>query len=327
MNATQVIVVGSCNRDYAWRCERFPQPGETRRALDFFSSAGGKGYNQAVACRRQDVATCLIAALGEDDSAVLTQRNATQEQLDARWQIVPGERSGSACVLIDARGQNQIVVDLAANERLSAAHVKAQQTTFTTAQVVLTQLESDLAPVRAALALARNHGALALLNPAPVRPELDDALLSACDVLIPNETEFATLLQRFAGLGIAADQLATLADAELTALAAHLPVASVVITLGSAGCFIAHNGREWRGDDAASYRAASTPARVRDTTGAGDTFCGALAAAHARSPDAPLSICIAHANRCAALSTERDGAASAAPRWSEVAQRYGTLIA
>jgi ribokinase len=327
MNATQVIVVGSCNRDYAWRCERFPRPGETRRALDFFSGAGGKGYNQAVACRRQEVATCLIAALGEDAAAELTQRNAAQERLDARWQIVPGARSGSACVIIDAQGQNQIVVDLAANERLEAAHVHAQRQAFSSARAVLTQLECDLAPVRAALALARSHGALALLNPAPVSPELDVALLAACDVLIPNESEFAILLQRCAGLDIAADRLATLADAELAALAAHLPAPSVVITLGSAGCFVAHHGSDWHGDAASSYRVASAPARVLDSTGAGDTFCGALAAAYARRPEAPFAICIAHANRCAALSTERRGAAAAAPSWSEVVRRYGNALA
>lgn len=323
MNTSQVIVVGSCNRDYAWRTERFPQPGETKRALDFSSGTGGKGYNQAVACRRQEVATCLIAAVGMDDIAALMQRNAAQEQLDCRWQIVAGARSGSACVLIDTHGQNQIVVDMAANEQLSAAHVQAQEATFAEARVVLAQLETDLAPVRAALALARNHGALALLNPAPVHADLDGAVLSACDVLVPNETEFAALLQCFSGLAIVPDHLATLADAELAALAARLPVASVVITLGAAGCFVAHNGAARLGDQAICYRVATTPAEVRDTTGAGDTFCGALAAAHVRMPDAALSVGIAHASRCAALSTELPGGASAAPRWAEVVQRFG----
>jgi ribokinase len=325
VNTSQVIVVGSCNRDYAWLTERFPQPGETKRALDFSSGTGGKGYNQAVACQRQDVATCLIAAVGVDDIAALMQRNAAQEQLNCRWQIVASARSGSACVLINTRGQNQIVVDLAANEQLSAAHVQAQAATFAGTRVLLTQLETGLAPVRAALALAHNHGALALLNPAPVHADLDGAVLSACDVLIPNETEFAALLQCFAGLAIAADHLAMLADAELAALAARLPVASVVITLGAAGCFVAHRGTARLGDRAICYRVAATPVEVRDTTGAGDTFCGALAAAHARMPDATLSACITHASRCAALSTERFGAA-AAPRRAEVEQRFGITV-
>jgi ribokinase len=322
MKAARVIVVGSCNRDHAWLCERFPQPGETRRALDFHSGAGGKGYNQAVACRRQQVATCLIAALGEDDIATLTRRSASQEQLDARWQTVRGARSGNACVLVDTHGQNLIAVDLAANEWLAAAHVRAQQRTFTTARAVLCQLETGLAPVHEALSMARRHGALALLNPAPVHADVDDELLAAADVLIPNESEFAILLQRLAGISVAPDALATLPDAALATLAGKLPTPSVIVTLGAAGCFIAHRDAPRLGDATAHGRVPASAVRPVDSTGAGDTFCGALAAARTWSESAPFLAAVQHASRCAALSTERRGAATAAPTLQEVRARF-----
>lgn len=317
-----VIVVGSFNLDYVWRTERFPTPGETRRALGFSRSTGGKGANQAVACSRQGVATCFIAAIGDDDISAHARRLAKEEHLDARWQVNAGSASGNACVLVDATGQNQILVDLAANERLDAMHVEAQAPAFTQARVVLTQLETRIEPVRAALRLAQQHGALGLLNPAPVHADVDDALIAGCDVLIPNETEFAMLLQRLAGIRVEVDTLAALGDADLATLASRLPTRTVVITLGAAGCFVAHRDAPRLGDVLPFYRVPANKVNAIDTTGAGDTFCGALAATLANLHSPPFREAIVHASRCAALATERRGAATAAPTWREVIDRF-----
>lgn len=322
MTATQVIVVGSFNQDHVWRVERFPRPGETLHALGFATGTGGKGANQAVACSRQGIRTCLIAAIGDDDIAAHARHLADDERLDARWQVCPGSASGNACVLVDARGQNQILVDLGANAHLDATHVASQASAFAQAGVVLTQLETPVEPVRRALRLARRHGALGLLNPAPVHADVDDTLLADCDVLVPNETEFATLLRRLADTRVEADSLARLPDADLAALASRLPTMSVVVTLGSAGCFVAHRGISRLGDALPHYRVPAYKVHTIDSTGAGDTFCGALAATRARQPSAPFQDAIQHASRCAALSSERHGAAAAAPTWREVVDRF-----
>ena len=319
-----VVVVGSYNQDYAWRSDRLPQPGETRRALEFATGPGGKGYNQAVACHRQGVPTCLIAALGDDALAGLARHHAQYEGLICRWQIVAGAATGSACVLVDAEGQNQILVHLAANERLDAAHVRAARADFVTARVVLAQLETGIAPVREALCLARDHGALALLNPAPVHAELDRTLLAACDVITPNETEFVVLLSRFDGPRLDPGALASSTDAELHALARRLPVPTVVITLGAQGCFVSHaEGAAWAAHEPTCYRLAAEPVVAVDASGAGDAFSGALAAAIAEGRSVPFIAAVRRASRAAALSTERAGTASAMPTRAELRARFG----
>ncbi len=319
-----VVVVGSYNQDYAWRSDRLPQPGETRRALRFATGPGGKGYNQAVACHRLGVSTCLIAALGDDAVADLARRGAEHEGLACRWQVVAGTATGSACVLIDADGQNQILVHPAANECLDPAFVRARREDFSGARVVLVQLESNLDAIAAALDLGRDHGALCMLNPAPVHPGLDAALLSACDVITPNETEFVQLLARFAVVTVDAQTLTARNDAELHALARRLPVPTVVITLGAQGCFVSHaEDAAWAAHEPACCRLAAEPVVAVDTSGAGDAFSGALAAALAQDRNVPFTTAVRWASRAAALSTERSGTASAMPTRAELRARYG----
>ncbi len=325
MRASRTIVVGSYNQDFVWRCARFPEPGETLRALDFSSGSGGKGSNQAIACARQQVSTCFIGAIGADAAGEVARRLAQREGVDARWQICAGADTGNACVLVDAQGRNLVTVHTGANQHLDAAHVRAQSAAFSGARVVLVQLETALEPLRAAFDLAGAAQALRLLNPAPARADLDASLLSACDLLIPNETECAELLRQYAGIAMDAGQLAALPDAELTALIAHLPCASVLVTLGAAGAFVAHRDGPRLGDRSTCYRMPPVPARVQDTTGAGDAFCGALAAALTVRPDAPLRTAVEYASRCAALSTERCGATTA-PTRAEVVQRFGACV-
>ena len=319
-----VVVVGSYNQDYAWHSDCLPQPGETRRALGFATGPGGKGYNQAVACHRQGVSTCLIAALGDDVIADLARRSAEREGLACRWQVVAGTATGSACVLIDARGQNQILVHLAANERLDPAFVRVQREDFRDARVVLAQLENNLEAITAAFELGRACGALCVLNPAPVHAGLDAALLSACDLITPNETEFAHLLTRFAATAVDPPTLAARSDAELHALARRLPVSTVVVTLGAQGCFVSHaEGAAWAAHEPACYRLAAEPVVAVDASGAGDAFSGALAAAIAQGSSVPFTTAVRRANRAAALSTERTGTASAMPTRAELLARYG----
>ncbi|MBL8297215.1 MAG: ribokinase [Rhodanobacteraceae bacterium] len=317
-----VLVVGSYNQDHVWRIDRFPQPGETRRGLGFTTGPGGKGFNQAVASARQGAPTAFIGALGEDALARTARELAATEGIAARWQACPDVSTGSCGILVDANGQNQIVLDLAANEYLTATFVRAQSDLFATARVVLVQMETGMGAIRAALTSA-SAGCLRVLNPAPVHAEWDASLLADADLITPNETEFAELLARCADTHIAAEAIAALGDEELHALCRRLGDISLIVTLGARGCFVSHaDPAPWQ-DPASCYRLAAERVQVCDTTGAGDAFNGALAAELARQPRRALREALLQAGRVAALSTERAGAALAMPTRAQVQQRFG----
>lgn len=318
------LVVGSYNHDYAWRVERAPQAGETLRGDAFRTAPGGKGFNQAVACARQGAPTAFIAAIGADAAGDGARRLAADEGIDAHWQACTDAATGSACIVVEAGGQNRIIVALGANERLDPAFLREREALFEAADVLLVQLENGMDATRAALDLAQAHGALRVLNPAPVHDALDGDLLARCDIVTPNESEFALLLGRPDAAHVAAGTLAERDDAELHRLARGLGVPTVVVTLGASGCFVSHADARRHGDARPYYRVAAERANVVDTTGAGDAFSGALVAALLRGGDRPLRDAVVHANRCAALSTERRGAAEAMPRAADVERRFGS---
>lgn len=320
MNA-EVIVAGSYNQDHVWRIDRFPAPGETRRGHAFQTGPGGKGFNQAVACHRQGAATLFIGALGDDALGQTARTTAESFGLPCRWQTCKDAPTAATCVIVDDAGRNEIVVHLAANERLDPAFLAAQPE-WRTARVFLTQMENNLAATRAALALAGQHGLVRILNPAPVHADTTQQLIDACDILTPNETEFAMLLGKLAGVTLEPDAVAATADAELHALCRRLTTGTVIITLGAHGSFVSH-GASRRGDGEACYRVGAEPVHAIDTTGAGDAFSGALAAALVRFAEQPFGALVRHAGRVAALATEQVGAASASPDFAAVISRFG----
>ena len=318
----RVAIVGSYNQDFIWRTDTFPVPGETRLG-SFSSGPGGKGFNQAVAAARQGAGVCFIAALGRDVMGEGAAQLARTEGIDARWQWCAEAATGNAAIVLDGQGQNLIIVGSGANLELSVAHVEAQREAIAQAAVVLVQHEVNPEATAQALKRARDANVTTMLNPAPPLSDEDGRLLPQVDLVTPNETEFAHLLARHVGKTIEASSIAALDDASLHALARQLGVPSVVMTLGSAGCFVSHGeGARWR-DGTPYYRVPAEAVRVRDTTGAGDAFSGALAAMLANRGGITFRQAIAHANRVAGLATEREGAALAIPTRAEVVQRFG----
>jgi ribokinase len=319
-----VVVVGSYVQDHAWLTDRFPELGETRRALGFNTGPGGKGFNQAVACSRQGVPTLFVGAIGDDHLGAIARAFANDEGLPCRWQVCTDAPTAASSIVVDRTGSNLIVVNLAANERLDPAFVRAQADAFAQAKVVLVQLENNLDAVEAALEAGTRHGLVRVLNPAPVHPELAATLLAMTDVVTPNETEFALLLDRIAGERLAAATLVERTNAELHALARKLGVRTIVVTLGAEGCFVSHDEHsDRRGDAKPFYRLKGEKVVAIDSTGAGDAFSGALAAAMLRLAGRPFLEAVAHANRAAAMSTETVGTAPAMPTFEAVAARFG----
>ncbi|HRF84671.1 MAG TPA: PfkB family carbohydrate kinase, partial [Pseudoxanthomonas sp.] len=182
---------------------------------------------------------------------------------------------------------------------------------------------SPVETIEAALALAREAGVVTLLNPAPANASSSIGLLRLADVLTPNETEFAALLARHVGERVDPESVAALGGGELHALCRKLlPHGSVVVTLGSIGVFVSHPDAQLRGDAQSYYRIGAESVAASDTTGAGDAFNGALAASLAAAPEEAFAVHVRFANRYAAVSTERPGAALSMPLLAEVRARF-----
>ncbi|HET8941224.1 MAG TPA: ribokinase [Rudaea sp.] len=318
----QIVVVGSYVQDQAWFVERFARPGETVRAHRYNTGPGGKGFNQAVACARQGVATAFVGAIGRDTFATFAQEFARSENMPCHWQIRDDQPTATSSITVDANAQNQISMIFGANEHLDPAFVRAQGELFRHASTLLVQMENNLDAIAAAFESAALHGLTRVFNPAPVHNDLDRALLQHADIVTPNETEFSLLLERFAATAIDPETLAQRDDADLHMLARKLDVATVVITLGAQGCFVSH-GDDKRGDSATHYRLPPEKVKAIDTTGAGDAFSGGLVAAMSLFHNAPFRRSIEHANRVAAMSTETVGTAPAMPRFDAVIERFG----
>ncbi len=309
-----VLVIGSFNLDHVWRSDALPRPGETRSG-HYRCGPGGKGFNQAVAAARCGADTHFVCALGNDDAAGLADRLAVADGI-AMHALGSEQATGCAGIVVDAEGRNQIVVAPGANAALDSAHVHAHAHLFGGARVVLAQCETPAEASLAAFTLAHRYGARRLLNPAPANAEVGRALLDACEVLLPNESEFAALARNHLEHTLDAAEVALLDVADLHALCRRLlPHGDVVITLGSAGVFASPAA-------GAPLRLPAEVVQVRDTTGAGDAFCGALAAAMVPA-DAVFAEALAFANRYAALSTERAGAALAMPTGADCRIRFG----
>jgi ribokinase len=288
-----VAVVGSCNVDFTAGVRDLPQRGETVLGIRFSMVPGGKGENQAVAAARQGAATALIGCIGSDvfgDQIVAALHGDGVDT--SHLTRVPDQSTGIAQIVVDERGDNAIVVAPLANHALDRARVHAASEALRTARVVLAQLETPLDAVTAAFELGRAGGATTILNPAPAL-ELPD--LSLVDVIVPNETEAATLT---------GDAVADAAGAQRAAGALRARgAAAVLVTLG-------HQGAVWV-DEHRTLDVPAFPVDALDATAAGDAFCGALAAAFATGTD--LEDALRRAAAAGALATTVAGALPSLP--------------
>jgi len=309
---SKVIVIGSFNVDHVWRCEALPVAGATLSG-QYQSGPGGKGFNQAMAASRAGAHTRFICALGQDAGGKWAHALAEAESMDLAAENSSAP-TGTAGIYVDQQGNNSIVIGAGANADLSTRFIATQTESIKSARVLLAQLESPQATIATGLALARQHQIISILNPAPANAFPSKELLELADILTPNETEFAALLNTRAEKTITAETVAEMDEAQLHALCRQISAQTVVITLGDCGVFVSHDPQRCHGDASAYYRLAAERAQVIDTTGAGDAFNGALAASLALAPRVMFADHVRFANHYAARSTETAGAALAMPR-------------
>jgi ribokinase len=296
----RIVVLGSANTDLVVRVPHLPAPGETIAGGDFHTLPGGKGANQAVAAARQGAEVYFIGAIGGDDFGARLCDGLARDGIDLKHlAALPGVASGVAMIVLDALGQNTIVLSPGANARVTPAQVEAAESVIRDADVLLCQLETPLPAVLRAIEIAQVHGVIVMLNPAPAQP-LETSLLARVAYLLPNETEAALLT----GLRVTDVASAGQAAARLRTLGAR----RVLVTLGGQGVLIA--------EDEASSLAAALTVQVVDTTGAGDTFVGCFAVAIAEGRTTAQAVC--EAQCAAALKVTRLGAQNTIPRRDEV---------
>jgi ribokinase len=301
----KVAVVGSINMDVVARVPHVPAPGETLLARSSSRGGGGKGANQAVAAARaRGAEVAFIGSVGDDGDGQALGAALQADGIDVTGLEVAEAPTGVALISVGDDGENAIVVVAGANGTDAALSAR-QAALVSDADVVIAQLEIPPSRVLAASRL-RREGALFVLNASPSEPFADaglaDSLLAAADILVVNEHELRDIAGTASG---------PISDA-IDALAER--VGALVVTLGAEGSVIAVGAQR------RSVRAFAVDAV--DTTGAGDTYCGVLAAQLPASRDALTADALADAARvagaAAALAVGRVGAQASVPTAQEV---------
>lgn len=295
-----IIVVGSSNTDMVINADHLPVPGETIMGGSFMMNFGGKGANQAVAAARLNGNVHFIAKIGKD----LFGKRSIEQYEDEGIHVEqiysdPVLPSGVALIIVDANGENSIVVASGANSSLSPEDIKKAHSVIEKGDIMLIQLEIPIETVEYAAHLAKEKGIKVILNPAPARA-LSDRLLKNLYMIIPNETEAEIL----SGVKVTDWESAQKAADIIHAKGANI----VVITLGSKGALIKEEGQ---------YHKVPVPkVKAIDTTAAGDTFCGAVCVA--LTENMSVLDAVKFANKCASITVTRMGAQSSLPYRREI---------
>ena len=307
MKTPRIVVVGSVNADMVVKSQRIPVPGETVTGGQFVMAAGGKGANQAVAAARLGAQVTLVAKVGQDMFGNQAIENYQKEGINTECIVRDAQNAtGVALIMVDERGENLISVASGANHALKPQEVERAAKHIRAADVVMLQLEIPMDVVQYTAELAAEAGVPLVLNPAPAAP-LDDDLLRRVTYLTPNESEAG----RLSNINVQDEASATAAARKLL----KSGVQHVIVTMGAKGSLIV-----------GARQATMIPAfrvEARDTTAAGDAFCGGLACAIARGED--LEAAVREASLVAAFSVTRLGAQPSLPFAAEL-RRFAETV-
>ena len=307
----QVIVAGSYVTDYCFSTKVIPRIGETRIG-QFHHSSGGKGFNQAIACSRVGISTLFIGATGFDAGAKDLEKFLASESLNCNIFRDESSHTGAAGIMVDQNGNNQIVVSLGANLNLPMEHIFDNAHYFDSAKIFLCQLEANYESMKLGLKLAKQKGLISILNPAPINEAIEPDILEYVDILTPNELEFTFLMNHFFSTCIEKN-VNKLSDRYLDNLCRKFGDTTVIITLGEDGCFLSRSSKDGGGCE----RIPAFSVDAVDTTGAGDSFNGGLAAGLIMSHNS-ISESITIANAMGSLTALKQGTATAMPNQSDV---------
>ena len=287
-----ILVAGSANLDFVVRASHIPAPGETVLGHGFKTFPGGKGANQAVACAQAGgAATTMILALGSDAFAVPLEASLNTAGVRLHIKRVADQPTGTAFICVSDEAENAITVAPGANNALRPEDMVPVADLAGFSHLLL-QLETPMDTVNAFAQAAHQQGVKVVLNAAPAQ-SLSQDLLALVDVLIVNEGELAVLANHAGSIEQCLERIR---------------VPCVVVTLGSRGTCARVGGQ--------ILRQPAFPVTPVDTTGAGDTFCGAFVAALAHGED--VANALRQASAAGALACTKPGAQSSIPTHAEV---------
>lgn len=307
---SSILVTGSYVQDLTFTLPEFPTAGQTLIG-EFNTGPGGKGSNQAVAAARTGISTAFIGATGTDAFSTVAKEFHQAEGIDSHLAKQADQATGTAAILVNHRGENEIVVALGANNFLQPADI--QENLVTEATILVSQLECNLEAAGHTLKLAKNHNVTTLLNPAPMRDDFELSMLDQVDILVPNETEFAHLLRvRFPKEhgSFTEGDIENLTAEQLHELCRSFGVPTFIITLGGKGCLVSTN-------DSFFEVQSLNDLEVVDTTGAGDAFVGGLASGLVQF-EGDIEKAVRYGTVVAGLSVTKSGTAPAMPTKSEI---------
>ena len=296
-----VAILGVFVADAAYRAQRQPAMGETILGSSFALGPGGKGSNQAVAAARCNAGVSFISRLGQDAFAQMALDMYSLEDIKTHIDQIADSYTGSAYIFIDENnGNNAIIVCPGAASTINPSYIDGARSVIENADVFVTQLEQPIDAAEHALDIARNAGVTTILNTAPAEV-LSDNIFTLCDYVTPNETE----VQAYTGVKVVSIEDAKAAGDILL----EKGVGNALITLGEQGALL-HNAEQ------STHIPAVNAGPVIETTGAGDAFNGAFAAALAQKQN-PVDAAN-FASAVAGLSVTRAGTAPSMPTRDEV---------
>ncbi|PYE34732.1 ribokinase [Rhizobium sp. PP-F2F-G38] len=294
-----ITVFGSINMDLIATTARLPKPGETVTGNSFTTAAGGKGANQALAATRAGASVRMAGAVGWDAFAESALGLMKEAGTDLSLVKTASEPTGTAHILVGGDGENVIVVVASANGTVNEADALAAIETMTPQDTLVLQLEIPPEAVEGALLAARERGVRSIINIAPLT-EHAAALGRMADIVVANETEF----ERLAGRDRLSPEERRSAIRALSAETGQ----TVIVTLGADGVIALHEGE--------IYAADGLVIEPVDTVGAGDTFCGYLAAG--LDAGLPFETALRRAAVAGSLACLKSGAQPAIPLTSAV---------
>lgn len=294
----KVVVAGSINMDLVTVCERAPKGGETLFGKEFFQVPGGKGANQAVAIGKLGTQVTMLGKIGNDSFGKDLVASMKNSGVNTEYIENSASSTGIAKIIVEANGQNRILVVSGANMDVDRAYIDRHIDVINDSDILVTQLEIPIDTVEYVLKKAKEAGKITILNPAPAA-QLNDEIIKNSDIIIPNESELGIIT------GMPANTLNEIEASAQKLL--NMGVKELIVTLGSQGSL--HLNKK------GSTLHSAYKVNAVDTTAAGDSFIGGLVK---NIQDDNLDEAIEFATKVSAITVTRKGAQISIPTIEEV---------
>jgi ribokinase len=295
----KILVIGSSNVDLIAKVENFPAPGETIKGLSFQQAMGGKGANQALAAHRTGGKVSFITSLGNDANGNNALKYYKTEGLDASLsKLSDNIPTGTAMIWVDKKGENSIVIIPGANRMLTSEYILNTKEAIEKADIIVLQMEIPYETIKMICKVAFQKKKKVILNVAPAC-NLEEEIFKSVYFLVVNKTEAEVLT---------GEKIEEVGEVALVDRLLMKGVQNIILTLGKRGCLF-KNTNEF-------LRIPAFSVDVKDTTAAGDTFCGALVTGISKNRN--MKDVLEFASAAAALSVTTFGAQPSIPTEKEI---------